>query len=520
VRNIDVSGNTLTIDDVVRREIPIVEGQLYSHREVMLARGRIERLGFFEEVDLRMEPTDQPEQLDMNVKVVEHPTGSFSFGAGYSSQDGIVGTGSLAQTNLFGRGYNAQFSANVGGQTTQFFLSFQDPYAFGSEFSLGTTLFRTDLQYEDFQQTQTGVEVVLGHSLSEDGRTRGIARYSFSQKKITEDQNVYAAGIILRELVAGSITSSLVGVSLLSDTRNDRFSPTEGVSLGATLEYSGMGLFANFLRFEGRAQWFLGAPSWMPEHSTFVVGTRLGWALPFNTIGDFNLPDVSVDPTFDGNYLPLQDIDTNLKLPLSERYFLGGLGEFQLRGFDARSVGPRRAILYPSLEGLTGNGQYLPVGRVRSFIDTDTGEVIPPTEVDPDDESQQLSTICPDTAVFGGNGNGKCNNISDKKIKDFADLDETDVVGGNKFISSTFEYRFPISDTIGLQGVVFFDTGNAFAEDENNLLDVTKWRYGTGVGVQWFSPFGPLAVVIGFPLDPLSVEKSPVFEFSVGGQGF
>ena len=93
------------------------------------------------------------------------------------------------------------------------------------------------------------------------------------------------------------------------------------------------------------------------------------------------------------------------------------------------------------------------------------------------------------------------------------------MIGGNKFISSTIEYRFPISETIGLQGVVFFDTGNAFAEDEN-LFDVTNWRYGTGVGVQWFSPFGPLAVVIGFPLDPLSVEDSPVFEFSVGGQGF
>ena len=124
-----------------------------------------------------------------------------------------------------------------------------------------------------------------------------------------------------------------------------------------------------------------------------------------------------------------------------------------------------------------------------------------------------------DSLEFGGNGNGRCNDIGDRKIDDFEDLKETDVVGGNKFISSTFEYRFPISETIGLQGVAFFDTGNAFAENEN-LFDVTEWRYGTGVGVQWFSPFGPLAVVIGFPLDRLSVEDMPVFEFSVGGQGF
>jgi len=521
VRNIDVTGNTITVDSVVRREIPIVEGQLYSQREVMLARGRIERLGFFEEVDLRMEPTDQPEQLDMNVKVVEHPTGSFSFGAGYSSQDGIVVTGSLAQSNLFGRGYNTQFSADVGGQTTRFFLSFQDPYAFGTEFSLGATLFRTDLQYEDFEQTQTGIEVILGHSLSEDGRTRGLLRYSFSQRKIDEDQNVLAAGVILRELVSGSITSSMAGVSVFSDTRNDRFSPTDGLSLGGTMEYSGIGFFSNFLRFEGRAQWFLGAPDWLLPRSTFVVGSRVGWALPFNSIGDYDLPDVAITPTLDGNILPLENIDTNLKLPLSERYFLGGLGEFQLRGFEARSVGPRRAMLY---ETLPGSGQYIPTGRIPVTIDSETGEVIPD---DSDNPFAERTTICNNFPEFEGtlaggygNGSGKCNDISDRSINSFEDLRATDVIGGNKFISSTVEYRFPISETIGLQGVAFFDTGNAFAEDQDNLFDVTEWRYGTGVGVQWFSPFGPLAVVIGFPLDPLSVEDSPVFEFSVGGQGF
>jgi outer membrane protein insertion porin family len=516
VRNIDVSGNTLTVDDVVRREIPIVEGQLYSQRQVLLARGRIERLGFFEEVDLKMEPTDEPEQLDMNVTVVERPTGSFSFGAGYSSQDGIVVTGSLSQANLFGRGYNTQFSADVGGSTQRFYLSFQDPYVFGSNFSFGTTLFRTDLRYEDFDQTQTGAELILGHALSEDGRTRGALRYSFASREIDEDSNVLAAGVILRELVSGAVTSSLAGISFLSDTRNDRFAPTEGWQLGGSIEYSGLGFFSQFARFEGRAQWFLGAPSWLFERSTFVVGTRFGWALPFNTIGDFDLPDVAYTPVFDDNFRPLSAIDTNLELPLSERYFLGGLGEFQLRGFEARSVGPRRAILYE----VPGPGKYLPVGRLPAVIDTETGDVIPEEDVGSGDNPFEAeSTVCTDSPVIGGNQKGTCNDIGDRSIDDFEDLSETDVVGGNKFISSFVEYRFPISETIGLQGLIFFDTGNAFAENEN-LFDVTEWRYGTGVGVQWFSPFGPLAVVIGFPLDPLSVEDSPVFEFSVGGQGF
>ena len=59
----------------------------------------------------------------------------------------------------------------------------------------------------------------------------------------------------------------------------------------------------------------------------------------------------------------------------------------------------------------------------------------------------------------------------------------------------------------------FLDMGNAFAEEDYNLFDVTEWRYGTGAGVQWFSPFGPLAVVVGWPINRLSIEDSPVFEF-------
>ena len=75
------------------------------------------------------------------------------------------------------------------------------------------------------------------------------------------------------------------------------------------------------------------------------------------------------------------------------------------------------------------------------------------------------------------------------------------------------------SGYVGLvTSAVFADMGNAFAEGEN-LFDVTEWRYGVGGGVLWFSPFGPLQVVLGFPLDALSIEKSPVFEFSVGGAG-
>ena len=119
---------------------------------------------------------------------------------------------------------------------------------------------------------------------------------------------------------------------------------------------------------------------------------------------------------------------------------------------------------------------------------------------------------------FQGNGNGKCNSLRDDKKGDFDDLDETDVIGGNKFVSLTAEYRFPISETLGLVGIGFLDVGSAFGENEQ-IWEFDLGRFGSGFGVLWFSPFGPIQAFLGIPLDPLSVEDSTVFEFSVGGSG-
>ncbi|MCH2172375.1 outer membrane protein assembly factor BamA [Myxococcota bacterium] len=478
IRQIDISGNTVTVDPVIRRELTVVEGELYSRRELLLSQGKVDRLGYFEEVDFRPEPTEEPDQLDLQVSVVERPTGSFSFGAGYSSQDGFVVTGSLAQSNLFGRGYGANISVDLGGQTQRFFVSLSDPAFLGSTYSAGLTVYRTSLRFEDFDQQQFGGEVVFGHALSRDNRSRGALRYGISVRQIDDDRQFQAAAVILREVLAEEITSSSVGLNFTRDARNDRFAPTEGYRLAGSLEYAGLGFTTTFARIEARAEWFLGAPSWMLPNSTFVLSSRVGYALPLNSIDDFNFPAVGAEPADcqgQGGTLDcrtLDQIDTNIRLPLSERYFLGGLGIFQLRGFRQRSVGPRRTIISPV--GTANSGWYTPAGG---------------------------------------------NQFDDTEISQFANLDATDVIGGNKFISSSFEYRFPISETVGLQGVAFIDAGNAFAEGQN-LFDIPEWRYGTGAGVQWFSPFGPLAVVLGWPLDPLEIETSPVFEFSVGGGAF
>ncbi|MEN8159469.1 MAG: outer membrane protein assembly factor BamA, partial [Myxococcota bacterium] len=536
LREIDVSGNQTTIDPVVRREVRLVEGQLYSARALDLSKRRIQGLGYFEEVNFEPRQTDFGNQLDLDVKVVEKPTGSLSFGAGVSSRDGFVISGAVADSNLLGRGFAASLGGDIGGESERFFLNFAWPYFLDSSWGLSTQLSTWELEFDDFEMEQSGAEVAFSHALDLAGRTRGFVRYGYSDRNLLDElilsgevppdfgdddtiqgANSTAASMIFRDIYQGSQVTSLLGLGFRRDTRNDRVAATSGHVIESSVDFAGLGGFSDFIRWEGRAGVFVSYPDWFPDWfpfrdtSTWLFGVRAGWAVPFNDVGDWDLPgfEGSLDSVNLGEtqeMLPLDMIDEDLELPLSERYFLGGLGSFQLRGFKARSVGPRRAVLQAPviIDGLpddpdAGEGTlFTPVG-VAWF----TGECF-------DDA---------DHAGFEGNQNGKCNSIDDEDIDDFDDLDETDVIGGNKFMTVTVEYRFPIAESLGLMGIVFFDTGNAFDETQS-IFDFSEWRQGAGAGLLWFSPFGPLQVFLGVPLDKLDVEDSTAFEFSVGGHGF
>jgi outer membrane protein insertion porin family len=542
LREIEVTGNKTTIDPVVRREMMIVEGELYSAAAVDVSKARLERLGFFEEVEIAPINTDFADQMDLGVNVVEKPTGSLSFGAGYSSRDGFIVSASVSQSNLFGRGYNGSIVADVGGQTNRFFVTLGDPYFLGSDWGISAQLFRTSLDYSGFNLDQYGGELVTSHFLNESGTARAFVRYSYANRDVQRG-GIYgtniedAAALIQREVESESQTTSLMGLSIRYDSRNDRITPTGGKVADLGLDFAGLGGFSKYARLESSAAAYMRNPRWLPgwlpsaERGVWVVGGRMGMAYPLNSLDDFDLPPV--DPRGDGSDTPVADlspevrslqyIDRNLELPLSERYFVGGIGQYQLRGFKARDVGPRRAEVVPVVRverNDEGNpDSYTVVDNLfrprGTRVDLATGVVacadLPPSASDPGGTAYAESGF--------GNGNGRCNSLYDRKLSDFEDLKETDIIGGNKFFTTTLEYRFPISEQFGLIGITFFDAGNAFAEDED-MWDVGLWRFGAGAGVLWFSPFGPLQLFLGFPLDKTAVDKSMVFEFSVGGQGF
>lgn len=509
VRNIELKGNSRTVDPVIRREIRLVEGQLYSARALQISSERIRRLGFFEDVAFEPKTTEDPSQLDLDVNVVERPTGAFSFGAGFSSADNFIFTASLSQSNLFGRGYGANISADIGGNSSRYFVSLTDPYFLGSTFSFSATAFLTEVRYNSFEQEQQGIELAIGHPLTVNNSASIGLSYGYSQRRVRQNTNLNdLAAPITRQVLQGQQSTSRVGLSVGVDTRNDRFAPTSGYAANGFVEYAGLGGFSKFLSLEGQGGYYFGAPRWLFERSTFVVSSRLGYAVPFNEIADFETgidsSTICDDPSNCVNAGNLEDISDDVRLPLTERYFLGGLGATRLRGFQGRSVGPRRPNL--TFTDLASGRVYHPVGTRLIRQADQTGQ-------------EQIRTLCDGASRRNsGGGNQLCNDINDRDFDEFENLGDTQVIGGNSYISSSVEYRFPISEEIGLLGIGFLDAGNAFAEGEL-LFDATEWRYGTGAGVLWFSPFGPLQLVLGFPIDARENEQSPVFEFSVGGLG-
>ncbi len=491
VDDVAVQGNRRTRDGVIRREMGIAEGELYSSKALERSRVRVRRLGYFEEVNVNAEPVSDHE-VDVTVDVVERPTGSFSFGAGFGSTDGFLVNGSLRQDNLFGKGYGVNVQADLGSQTRLGYLSFTDRFFLGSPASLSTTLQLTEREYLDFDQALRGIDLDLSYPLDED-ETRVGTGYAFKSREITGFSDFNAASLLQREEFQGTSTASLGSLSLVNDTRDDLRFPKRGQISGAALEFAGLGGLTQFLRLEGRSTWWLPLRGFLPFESTFVVNSRVGYALPLNKIGDWDLPDCDaqcqaqlafVDEP--NKFRHITQIDRDLELPLSERYFLGGIGAFQVRGFRQRSLGPRRPLLTPSQVSASTRGNFFPT----DCRNPDTGDF---------DPSKQ------------------CNSIEESNVDDL-NLDFTDVIGGNKMALLNFELQFPVSEALGLTGLMFFDMGNAFAEDES--INPADFRFGSGVGAIWFSPFGPILVQLGFPLDALEDEDSMVFEFSVGGSQF
>ncbi|MEW6076535.1 MAG: outer membrane protein assembly factor BamA [Thermodesulfobacteriota bacterium] len=296
-----ISGNSKTRDKVIRRELDIYEQELYSGQKLKRGIGRLYRLNYFENVNVDTIEKEAENKVDLKIEVEEKSTGEFSFGGGYGSIEKFFATASISQYNLFGRGQVLQVQGQVGGTTTQYKLSFTEPWLFDIPLSAGFDLYNWGVDYDTYDMDTTGGGLRFGYPVFKD--TRLYLSNTYEQNHLT-DVSVFAP-ISIQEMEEDSITSS-VSASLVYDTRDNTMNPRKGAKNSFTIENAG-GMLGGDVAFT-------------------KYTTELGWYVPlFWKTFTFLHSEGGYVHENSGGYLPDY-----------ECFYLGGINS--LRGFDWRDI--------------------------------------------------------------------------------------------------------------------------------------------------------------------------------------
>nr|WP_234999475.1 outer membrane protein assembly factor BamA [Roseovarius albus] len=239
VERIDVEGNTTTLDRVVRRQFDVVEGDPFNPRQIREASDRIERLGYFSEVDVEAREGSRPDQIVVDVDVEEQTTGSVSFGASFSTNDGLGLSIGFAERNFLGRGQ--QLSARIAGSadTINYRINFVEPAFLGRdlEFGLSTSLFETSDRNSLFDTTTADLTPSIAFPISENGRLSLFYSFGYSDM----DDYTGTSGILASEVAESGRFSSGIGYRYTYDTRRTGLNPNAGVLLSFGQEFNGLG---------------------------------------------------------------------------------------------------------------------------------------------------------------------------------------------------------------------------------------------------------------------------------------
>ncbi|MFO1120031.1 MAG: outer membrane protein assembly factor BamA [Rhodospirillales bacterium] len=246
VERIDITGNVRTMDEVIRREFRLVEGDAFNAAKLRRSRQRIQDLDFFEKVTVDQVPGSAPDKAVVKVAVEEKSTGSLSVGAGFSTGSGFLGDISIRERNFLGRGQDVQASVMIGQRQQQVDLSFTEPYFLGKEIAAGGDLFfvETDRQSESsFDTTTIGGDLRANYPLTE--HLRQGWRYTLKQTEVNNVPN--DASVFIQES-EGTESYSEISHTLTYDRRDSRINPTEGYYAKHTLDVAGLGGSAKYVR--------------------------------------------------------------------------------------------------------------------------------------------------------------------------------------------------------------------------------------------------------------------------------
>lgn len=332
VRRINIGGNTRTRDEVIRREMRQVEGGWFSSDKIAMSRTRVDRLGYFNEVNVET-PSVQgtTDQVDVNVAVTEKPTGAVLLGAGFGSGEGLILSGSVSQQNIFGSGKHVSVGLNTSKINTTYAFSFTDPYYTIDGISAGFDLYLREVDAAgsglgNYRTQTAGGAVRFGVPITEvDTIHYGLGYESTSISTFADSPLIYLDYV----RTFGSRNDAILGtIGWRRDSRNSRLYPTRGTVQGANLEVGLPGGSLNYYRGQYAYQRYFP----ITRDYTFMVKGDIGYG--------------------DG-------YGETTTLPFFKNFFVGGVNS--LRGFRTFTAGPKDVQGNPrgGTHQLLGNAELL-----------------------------------------------------------------------------------------------------------------------------------------------------------------
>jgi outer membrane protein insertion porin family len=361
VNRLTFAGNTTTRDNVIRREVRLLEGAPFNTEALKYSVKRLNQLGYFKPleegqgVDVQKTPGEK-NQVDVTLKLEEQNRNQLTFGAGVSQFEGFFGQLSFQTSNFLGRGESLTVSLQVGSRSENYQVAFTEPFLFDRNITGGVDVYKRTLRYIDqFTQEATGGNITTGFPLA--GFSRMFATYSFEAVQVSDLNPIYYApelvqrnpylrdSLLLGE--GGHRTISKVTPSFVHNTVDNPIFPNSGTRLTGSIDFAGIGGNTNFIKPRGEYAHF--RP--LTRRMSFGYRAQIEYVRPYAS--------------------------TTI-LPITETLYMGG--EYTIRGFDIRSIGPRdleTGLVLGGNKTLLFNGEYLIniAGPVRLVLFYDAGQV-------------------------------------------------------------------------------------------------------------------------------------------------
>jgi len=540
VERIDVNGNTLTQDKVVRREFRLAEGDAFNSLQVKRSTNRIKSLGYFQEkFEVAQKPGSARDRIILEANVEEKPTGELQLSAGYSSLESVIFQSSIQQRNFRGRGQTVGLSGSISRYSKSVQVSFTEPYLWDKNIALGVDIYRRD--YNNFNylntdrntiysQATTGFQVRLGLPLTE--YTSLIGRYTLNYDNVSLDQTRFYSDGKCNNLLAGRYlcdaegkrTSSILGASLVYDNLDNRAHPSRGRTASVGVDFAGLGGSVKYARFRSNA-----AQYW-----------PLGKGFIFSIQGEGGIIK-ALQKRYDSNGNEIESVQ------LTDRFYLG---EPQIRGFDIRGIGPR-VVRKPYLTTVNAAGEVVAQGVGPAFLVQDRNQWSDDAiggkfyymgraelEIPLGSGAKELgirpSIFLDIGAVWGvkkpqlnGDANGDVlkqqiiYQLDSAGNKQYTQVDAVDT-GCNATVTSTV-ISPTNSHTLVCNGATVFANNSVIGSSVNPFREVylgntPKPRIAIGIGFNWNSPFGPFRIDIAKALVHVDGDDTKTFTFNVGTQ--